>query len=36
VNPAEPVVAVESVLSSSASVDEVDQTERGPEPIALT
>jgi cytoskeletal protein CcmA (bactofilin family) len=36
VNPAEPVVAVESVLSSIASVDEIDQTEHGPEPIALT
>jgi hypothetical protein len=30
------VVVAESLLSSSASVDEVGQTQHGPEPIALT
>jgi cytoskeletal protein CcmA (bactofilin family) len=36
VNPGEPVVTAESVRSSSASVDEVGQTQHGPAPIALT
>jgi cytoskeletal protein CcmA (bactofilin family) len=35
VNPAEPAVAVEPVLSADASVDEAVQIERRPEPIAL-